>query len=171
MPILSDSVLVESRTARDDQLGDMPHQKAQTIIEKVKGLYFALWQGVGVATTEQMKEFYDVDIDAVESALRRYRGEFESDGLKTLKGKQLKDFKHASAAAAEASKISQLVTWTPRAAERRTCVNLGNPHLQLLFSHPTSEGFKGCPDLHRFIVSLAFRHGLERFRRRQGSQD
>ena len=33
----------------------------------------------------------------------------------------------------------------------QTCVNLGNPHLQLLFSHPTSEGFKGCPDLHRFI--------------------
>jgi len=45
MPILSDAVLVESRTARDDQLGDMPHQKAQTIIEKLKGLYFALWQG------------------------------------------------------------------------------------------------------------------------------
>ncbi len=65
-----------------------------------------------------MKEFYDVNIDAIESALRRYRDEFESDGLKTLKGKQLKDFKHASAAAAEASRISQLVTWTPRAALR-----------------------------------------------------
>lgn len=73
----------------------------------------------------------------------------------------------------------------------QTCVNLGNPHLQLLFSHPTSEGqqllvikrtafidttisrspqcrgfkavrfitetisgFKGCPDLHRFIGPL-----------------
>ena len=118
MTILSDSVLVESRTARDDQLGDMPHEKAQTIIEKVKGLYFALWQGVGIATSEQMKEFYDVNIDAIESALRRYRDEFESDGLKTLKGKPLKDFKHASAAAAEASRISQLVTWTPRAALR-----------------------------------------------------
>lgn len=116
--ILAESVLVESKTARENQLGGMPHQKAQTIIEKVKGLYFALWQGVGVATTEQMKEFYDVDIDAVESALRRYRDEFESDGLKTLKGKQLKDFKHASAAIAEASKISVLVTWTPRAALR-----------------------------------------------------
>jgi len=116
--ILAESVLVESKTARENQLGGMPHEKAQTIIEKVKGLYFALWQGVGVATTEQMKEFYDVDIDAVESALRRYRDEFESDGLKTLKGKQLKDFKHASVAAAEASKISQLVTWTPRAALR-----------------------------------------------------
>jgi len=117
-PIVSDTVLIESRAARENQLGGMPHDKAESILGKLNGLYFALWQGVGVATSEQIKEFYAVDIDAVESALRRYRDEFESDGLKTLKGKQLKDFKHVSADAAEASRISQLVVWTPRSALR-----------------------------------------------------
>lgn len=116
--ILSESVLVESKSARDNQLEQMAHSRAQEILNKVKSLYFALWQGTGAATTDQMREFYEVKTDAVEAALRRCRSEFESDGLKTVKGKQLKDFKHVSAPEAETSKAPSLTIWTPRAALR-----------------------------------------------------
>ncbi len=116
--ILSDSVLVESRAARDNQLAEMPHERAQIILNKVKALYFSLWRGTGTATTEQMREFYEVKIDAVEAALRRCRSEFQSDGVKALKGNQLKDFKHVSASEAETSKAPCLTIWTPRAALR-----------------------------------------------------
>lgn len=118
MTILSDSVLIESKSARDNQLAQMPHERAASILNKVKALYFALWQGTGAATTEQIREFYEVKIDAVEAALRRCRGEFEADGLKTLKGKLLKDFKHVSASEAETSKAPSLTIWTPRASLR-----------------------------------------------------
>lgn len=127
MTILSDSVLLESKSARDNQLARVSHDRAATILGKVKGLYFALWQGVGAATTEQMREFFEVNIDAVEAALRRCRTEFQSDGLKTLKGKQIKDFKHVSALEAETSKAPSLTIWTPRAALRLGMVLQDSP--------------------------------------------
>lgn len=116
--ILSDSVLIESKSARDNQLARISHERASDTLSKIKALYFALWQGTGAATTLQMREFYEVKIDAVEAALRRCRGELESDGLKILKGKQLKDFKQLSASEAESSNAASLTIWTPRAALR-----------------------------------------------------
>ncbi len=118
MTILSDSVLVESKSARENQLRNVSHDRANEILSKIKTLYVALWQGIGCATTEQVVEFYETNTDAVESALRRYRSEFESDGLKTLKGRQLKSFKDVSALGAESSKAPSLIIWTPRAALR-----------------------------------------------------
>lgn len=118
MSVLCESVLLESKSARDRQLAQMPHSRAEQILTKVKSIYFALWQGTGAATTEQMKEFYEVKVDAVEAALRRSRSEFESDGLKTIKGRQLKDFKYVSASKAETSKSPCLTIWTPRASLR-----------------------------------------------------
>ena len=118
MSILSDSVLIESKSARENQLKNVSHDRANEILSKIKTLYVALWQGIGCATTEQVVEFYETKTDAVESALRRYRSEFESDGLKTLKGRQLKSFKDVSALGAESSKAPSLIIWTPRAALR-----------------------------------------------------
>lgn len=118
MTIVSESVLIESKSARNNQLARVSHDRASEILNKLKALYFAFWNGVGSSTNEQMAGFYEVSADAVESALRRHRDEFESDGLKTLKGRQLKAFKDASAFSTEASKTSQLVIWTPRAALR-----------------------------------------------------
>lgn len=74
-----------------------------------------------------MREFFEVNIDAVEAALRRCRTEFQSDGLKTLKGKQLKDFKYVSALEAETSKSPSLTIWTPRAALRLGMVLQDSP--------------------------------------------
>ncbi len=125
--IVSDLVLIESKSARDNHLAQMPHERAQSILNKVKALYFALWQGTGAATTEQMKEFYEVKIDAIEAALRRCRNEFQSDGVKTLKRRQLKEFKQLSASEAESSNAASLTTWTPRAALRLGMVLQNSP--------------------------------------------
>lgn len=118
MIILSDSVLVEFKSARNNQLERVSHDRASELLNKLKALYFAFWNGVGSSTNEQMAEFYEVSADAIESALRRHRDEFELDGLKTIKGRQLKAFKDVSALATAASKTSQLVIWTPRTALR-----------------------------------------------------
>lgn len=74
-----------------------------------------------------MREFYEVKIDAVEAALRRCRGELESDGLKILKGKLLKDFKQLSASEAESSNAASLTIWTPRTALRLGMVLQDSP--------------------------------------------
>ena len=55
--ILAESVLVESKSARDTQLERLSHDDAQ-VLNKVKVLYFALWKGVGTATTEQEVQYY-----------------------------------------------------------------------------------------------------------------
>jgi len=119
MTILSDSVLVESKSARDHQLERMPHEAAHSILEKVKGLYFALWHGVGVSTTEQMKGFYEVSVDTVRSAFKRHKGEFVSDGVRELTGKELKslrDIGHGIVQLPEST--TRALIWTPRSALR-----------------------------------------------------
>ena len=47
MTIISDSVLIESKSARDNQLESVSDEDAQSILAKVKALYFAVWKGVG----------------------------------------------------------------------------------------------------------------------------
>ena len=44
----------ESKTVRDYQLARLDHQRASEILNKVKSLYFALWGGTGIATTQQV---------------------------------------------------------------------------------------------------------------------
>lgn len=116
--MFDESVLIESRSARDGQMASISHERSQEILNKVKGLYFAVWRGLGLATTGQLAEFYEVDVDAVESRLRKSRIEFESDGLRKLTSSELKAFKELSAWQAESSNSPQLVVWTPRAALR-----------------------------------------------------
>jgi hypothetical protein len=115
MNIVSDSVLVESKSARDNQLTAISHERATDVLNKTKALLFALWQGVGLATTGQVAEFYEVPTDAIESVVRRHKDEFLTDGLKTVKGKELKD---VSVILTVSSKAPNLTVWTPRAALR-----------------------------------------------------
>jgi len=56
MTLLTESVLIESKSARDNQLVNVSHDQAGKILAKVKNLYFSLWQGTGIASTEQVAE-------------------------------------------------------------------------------------------------------------------
>ena len=115
MTIISDSVLIESKSARDNQLESVSDEDAQSILAKVKALYFAVWKGVGTATTEQLAQFYEVPVGTVRPLLKPYKEEFEADGVKVLRAKALKD---ARCLIQLPSETSQALIWTPRAALR-----------------------------------------------------
>ncbi|MEP0873601.1 hypothetical protein NDA01_27975 [Trichocoleus desertorum AS-A10] len=115
MNIVSDSVLVESKSARNNQLAQVSHDRATEVLNKTKAVFFALWQGVGLATTEQVAEFYEVSTENTRQLLRTYRDEFEADGLKTLKGKALNEVRDLLSLT---SKSVNATIWTPRAALR-----------------------------------------------------
>ena len=76
---------------------------------------FAFWKGTGIATTQQLAQYYEVSVETVQKIIQRHRKELVADGLKTLKGKALKDV-------VDILSISQrtpnLTLWTPRAALR-----------------------------------------------------
>lgn len=127
--MIAPEILLESKTARDGQLTQVSHDAASDVLSKAKALVFALWQGTGAAITEQMAEYYEVPVDAIQSVLRRHRDELESDGLIILRGKALKearfimnlapdtaDFETVNMTASK--KIRNLTIWTPRAALR-----------------------------------------------------
>jgi hypothetical protein len=112
---LSDAILIESKSARDDRLFHLSDTGAKEILNKVKFLLFALWQGVGIATTEQVAEFYEVDAATIRQVFKRHRDEFTPDGLQVLRGDA---FQNARDILSLASKTSQAVIWTPRATLR-----------------------------------------------------
>jgi hypothetical protein len=110
----NEQVLLESQTARNTQIAQI-EDRSEELLNKAKVLHFNVWQGVGSATTEQVAEFYEVSIKTVNSALRIHRTEFDSDGLKVLRGKGLSD---AILKLKIASKVSQLTVWNPRSTLR-----------------------------------------------------
>lgn len=115
MSILSDSILVESKSARDSQLLEIPNDRAAAIMDKAKAICFAAWEGVGITTTEQMGEFYEVEVEAVQKVVQRNRDELISDGLQILRGKKLKEVMDKLSIT---SQTVNLTVWTPRSGLR-----------------------------------------------------
>ena len=73
MIILSDEMLLESKSVRENQLKNISHDCSSEILNKVKSLMFALWEGTGIATTEQIKDFYEVSVDTIHASLKRHK--------------------------------------------------------------------------------------------------
>ncbi len=115
MNILPVSVLIESKTARETQLAQIDEEKATEIINKIKSLYFALWKETNTTITEQVAQFYEVPEANLRNLLKSHREEFVSDGLKAIKGKDLRDARNLWLLP---SKTSQITVWTPRAVLR-----------------------------------------------------
>ncbi len=115
MTILSqDVVLVESRSAREQRLSRLTNDDATAKLQ-AQGLVMALWKGDRVATTAQIAEFYQVAEDTVQSFIKKHRDELESDGLKIVRGKDLRD---VVSLFDTSSKAPSLTLWNPRAALR-----------------------------------------------------
>ena len=108
-------VLTESKSARADKMANVTHDSAMNALNKAKALVMAAWQGTGVATTEQMATYFEVPVDTVKSVVKNNRDELVSDGLKVLRGKDLKDVRSIVDLASD---TSQATIWTPRAALR-----------------------------------------------------
>jgi hypothetical protein len=110
----NDQVLLESQAARSSQLAQI-EDRAEELLSKAKVLHFNVWQGTGIATTEQVAEFYEVPIKTVEAVLQRNRKEFDSDGLKVLRGKELGSVTFIMKVT---NKARNLTIWNPRATLR-----------------------------------------------------
>jgi hypothetical protein len=110
----NDQVLLESQVARSSQLAQI-EDRAEELLSKAKVLHFNVWQGTGIATTEQVAEFYEVPIKTVETVLQRNRKEFDSDGLKVLRGKELGSVTFIMKVT---NKARNLTIWNPRATLR-----------------------------------------------------
>ena len=115
MNILTDSVLTESKSARENQLAQINEERATEVLNKIKSLYFALWKGEGIATTEEMSDFYEVEAPTIRQIRQRHSEEFSSDGVKTLRGQDFKDVRDTLSLTYRQSSIT---VWTPRAALR-----------------------------------------------------
>jgi hypothetical protein len=110
----NEQVLLESQAARSSQLAKI-EDRAEELLSKAKALHFNVWQGTGIATTEQVAEFYEVPIKTIEAILQRNREEFNSDGLKVLRGKELKSVTFTMQVT---NKARNLTIWNPRATLR-----------------------------------------------------
>jgi hypothetical protein len=109
-----EQVLLESQTARTSQLAQV-EDRAEELLNKAKALHFNVWQGTGIATTEQVAEFYEVPIETVNSAIKYHRAELQSDGLKSFTRKDLKSLKLNFNLCRN---IRNLTIWNPRATLR-----------------------------------------------------
>ncbi|WP_013324631.1 DNA-binding domain-containing protein [Gloeothece verrucosa] len=116
MNLLSENVLIESATARNNQLGLISPERAQSILLNVKSLYFSLWRGTGISTTEQLADFFEVQSTAtIRKVYQRHKDEFDADGVKTIRGKDLKDVRDRVSLTSTSSNVT---LWTPRGALR-----------------------------------------------------
>ena len=112
----SDDFLVESKAAREQGLAKLKAQHSEErILNKVKALFFAVWQGVGRTTRQQLADFYEVPIATVDSNYKRNKDEFDSDGVEVLRGERLRE---ARGIMPLASSTAQETVYTPAGALR-----------------------------------------------------
>lgn len=120
MTIVSDSVLVESKSARDHQLERVPHERALEILNKAKALLVALWKGTGVTTTEEIARYYEVESSVVRHASKQHRDELLNDGWREVRGQE--NLKFLRRIGSEVFSLPEATTriaiWTPRASLR-----------------------------------------------------
>ncbi len=115
MKILTEDILIESKTARETELTQIKSEQATEILNKIKSLYFSLWEGEGIATTEEMGQFYEVEVATIRKVYHRHKDELAQDGVKTIRGKSLKDVRDILSLS---SRQSNIMLWTPRGALR-----------------------------------------------------
>lgn len=118
--IVSDSVLIESRSARDYQLERISPERALEILNKAKALLVALWQGTGVTTTEEIARYFEVESSVIRHASKQHR----KDGWREVKGQE--NLKALRSIGSEVFSLPEATTriavWTPRAALRLAMV-------------------------------------------------
>lgn len=107
--------LCESQTLRSEKLNNVSQERAREIIDKVKFLLFAYWRGEAFAATDQIADYYEVSPETISSVVKRNRSEFESDGLRVIQGRELKQHKFDLNLCCKDARVT---IWTPRASLR-----------------------------------------------------
>ena len=84
-------MLVESKTMREQMVVSVSEERMDEIFNKIKGL--VLLPDCTNVTTEMVASYYEVDSALIRYHIKNHKDELDSDGLKVLKGKELKEFK------------------------------------------------------------------------------
>lgn len=122
---ISDDVLVESKSARDQSLFAIHSESLQQdLLNRVKPVIFALWQNSGYMTTKQVAEFYEVPEATIRQNYLRFKAEFDGDGVEKLTGKDIQDARDILSLP---SKVSQINLFSPRAVIRMGFILQGSP--------------------------------------------
>lgn len=116
---VAELALTESRTLRAQ------HSTRTDVLDRVKAL--SLLPDNTHATTEIVASYYEVDTETVKKLVQRNREELTENGLRVLRGDELRQFDGDSLSL---SKVRQLALFT-----RRTVLNVG----QLLTGSPVAE--------------------------------
>src|SRR5690554_5943030 len=82
---MNNLALVESKSLREEHIDQVE------VLEKIKAIEYMTDDMI--VSVEQAAGYYEVDKEAINSVIRRSKDELSSDGLKVLRGKELKLFK------------------------------------------------------------------------------
>ena len=80
---------------REEEMESVNEQQRKELMDKVDVLdkvgNLLLLGNSGFATTQQVADYYEVDVDAIRSIIRRHKEELESNGYRLFTGKEIKD--------------------------------------------------------------------------------
>ncbi len=84
-------LLEESKTIRDESLTRLRSQaNEEQVLNKVKALMFAVWEGKSIISRKLLADFYEISILALDKNHQRYKDEFDKDGVEVIQGKRLR---------------------------------------------------------------------------------
>lgn len=115
--MLNQESLTESTQIRNGVASKLkPH--AEEALNRAKAIIFAVWKGEGIATTEQIANYYEVSVDTVKKQYQRNADEFSLE-MKKLTGKELEEVRDNKSLSLSAGFCApHLLAWTPSAALR-----------------------------------------------------
>ena len=85
------NVLIESPSLRTSTLSNLDDARSSDVLNKAKALVFALWNGQGWATVEQLAQYFQCSIPGIKHIYERNSKEFRDNETKKLTGKDLSD--------------------------------------------------------------------------------
>ncbi|MEH1867387.1 MAG: hypothetical protein V7K69_20585 [Nostoc sp.] len=130
---LNQNVLVESPSLRTSALSNLDDESVQEVLSKAKAIVFAVWNGEGWATVEQLAQYFQSSIPAIKYIYERNSKEFQAKETKKLTGKDLSDARSKLELASRTAqarvfspsgtlRIAMLLTESEVAAQVRTII-------------------------------------------------
>lgn len=87
----NENVFTESPSLRTSAISNLDDAHAQDVLSKAKAIVFALWNGEGWATVDQLANYFDYSIQGIKHIYERNSKEFRTNETKKLTGKELTD--------------------------------------------------------------------------------
>ncbi|MBD2536349.1 hypothetical protein H6G97_46525 [Nostoc flagelliforme FACHB-838] len=109
------NVLIESPSLRTSTLSNLDDARSSDVLNKAKAFVFALWNGQGWATVEQLAQYFQCSIPGIKHIYERNSKEFRDNETKKLTGKDLSD---ARSKLERASRTAQVRVFSPLGALR-----------------------------------------------------